>query len=315
GRRALWVAEHDAGAVEEIDLASMQSVATIAVGNGPSAVALGAGGLWVADSLDSTVARIDPERAIVTAAVPVCSWPAALTIEREAVWVACEYGNAVARVDPRTNQVVDTVDVAGPPTAVVASARRVWAGQGPAGGAHRGGTLVLASSGSSGSVDPAVYAAAPSSTFTDLAYDSLVRFALTSGPDGLRLVPDLALRVPTASADGRSYRFRLRAGIRYSDGEELHAGDFRRALERVFRLRSAGVSDFTALIGAAACTRRPASCSLADGVVTDDNAGTVTFHLVRPDPDFLFKLADYGFAAPVPPGTPSRDMRLQPIAG
>jgi ABC-type transport system substrate-binding protein/DNA-binding SARP family transcriptional activator len=314
GAHALWVAEHDAGAVQEFNLQSHQPVATIPVGNGPSALTLGAGALWVANSLDSTVSRIDPSRAIVTATISVPSWPSALAVDGANVWVASQYAHSVSRIAPSRNVVVEDVRVGDEPDAVVAARGRVWIGR-TATAAHRGGTLVLVSSASPSTVDPAMYAAAPASTFTDLAFDSLVRFALASGPDGLRLVPDLALQIPTASADGTAYRFRLRPGIRYSDGTLVRASDFRRGLERVFRLRSPGISDYTSLVGATACLRRPTSCDLTAGVATDDYDGTVTFHLTSPDPDFLFKLTDFGFAAPVPRTTPNRDMKYQAIPG
>jgi len=41
----------------------------------------------------------------------------------------------------------------------------------------------------------------------------------------VNVVPDLAERI-TVSADGRTYEFRLREGLRWSDGEPLTAGDF-----------------------------------------------------------------------------------------
>ena len=122
-------------------------------------------------------------------------------------------------------------------------------------------------------------------------------------------------RVPTASSNGTAYRFRLRPGIRYSDGTLVRASDFRRALERDFRLRSPGTSYFTSIVGATACLRRPTSCNLTTGVATDDADGTVTFQLTSPDPDFLFKLTDFGFSAPVPPNTPNRDLKYQPVPG
>jgi peptide/nickel transport system substrate-binding protein len=49
--------------------------------------------------------------------------------------------------------------------------------------------------------------------------------------------------------------------------------------------------------------------------VTDDAAGTVTFHLREPNPEFLTMLAMHGLATPVPPGTPFRDMGSTPIPG
>ena len=314
GAHALWVAEYDAGVVQEIDLVSHQPVTTIAVGNGPSALALGAGGLWVANSLDSTVSRIDPSRAVVAATLSVPSGPSALAVDGTSVWVASRYAHSVSRIAPSSNAAVERVPVGDEADAVVAARGRVWIAR-SAPTAHRGGTLVLVSSASPSSVDPAMYAQAPASTFTDLAYDSLVRFALAGGPDGLQLVPDLALQIPTASANGTVYRFRLRRGIRYSNGTLVRASDFRNALERVFRLHSPGVSDFASLVGASACQRRPSSCDLTAGVVTDDANATVTFHLNKADPDLLFKLADFGFATPVPPNTPTGDARYQPVPG
>jgi peptide/nickel transport system substrate-binding protein len=51
---------------------------------------------------------------------------------------------------------------------------------------------------------------------------------------------------------------------------------------------------------------------LGDGIVADDRAKTVTFHLVAPDPEFLYKLA-LPFAYVVPAGTPPRDVGTRPL--
>jgi peptide/nickel transport system substrate-binding protein len=84
----------------------------------------------------------------------------------------------------------------------------------------------------------------------------------------------------------------------------VRAGDVRAALERVLRNPDSPVRGFaSSIVGAEACIARPRSCSLARGVVTNDEAGTVAFHLVRPDPELLQKLA-LPFAFPVPKGTP-----------
>ena len=315
GDRALWVAGHDAGSVSEVDLASGQTVATIHVGDGPAALALGAGGLWVANSLDSTVSRIDPETGAVVATLPAGSGPSALAVSGGSVWVTSQYSGTVSRIDPHRNAVAATVKLGGRPAAVTAAAGTVWVGAGPGAEIHRGGTLVLASSSYPSSIDPAIYFQAPVPLFIGLAYDGLVTFAETSGPDGLRLVPDLALQVPTPTAGGTIYTFRLRPGIRYSDGRSVRASDFRRTFERLFRVNSLGLGDYAAIVGADACRRRPMSCDLSRGVVTDDRTGTVAFHLSRPDSDFLFKLADFGFSVPLPPGVPEHDTAYRALPG
>ena len=48
--------------------------------------------------------------------------------------------------------------------------------------------------------------------------------------------------------------------------------------------------------------------------MTDDATGTITFHLVAPDPEFLYKLT-LNFAYPVPSSTPEENQRLQGVPG
>ncbi len=101
----------------------------------------------------------------------------------------------------------------------------------------------------------------------------------------------------------KTYTFHLRPGLRYSTGAPVRPEDFRRAIERVFMINrrgNPGIPTFYAgIAGAARCERKPGRCNLAGGIVADDAAGTVTFHLTAPDPGFLYKLA-FSWAYPVP---------------
>ena len=87
--------------------------------------------------------------------------------------------------------------------------------------------------------------------------------------------------------------------------------DFRRAIARDFRLSylGGGAAGYAGIVGAGACERAPSRCDLARGIVTSDQANTITFHLTAPDPGFLYKLA-FPFADAIPPGTP--DHPIQP---
>src|SRR5262249_12907881 len=58
------------------------------------------------------------------------------------------------------------------------------------------------------------------------------------------------------------------------------------------------------IVGAAACTPG-ARCDLSRGIVADDATGTVTFRLVEPDGEFLYKLA-LPFAVVLPRATSAR---------
>jgi YVTN family beta-propeller protein len=304
---ALWVAGYDRATVLKIAPGSGRVTGHVHVGNGPGSLAFAAGALWVANSLDSTVSRIDPATLSVRATIPVGSGPSALAASPGSVWVANQYSDSVSRIDPRRDHAAGSVRVGGMPTSLTQSMGRLWVGVAASDASHRGGTLALLTTQSIASVDPAFYNNAANPQFTGLAYDSLVTFQHSSGTDGLRLVPDLALALPTPSDHGATYAFRLRPGIRYSDGQPLRAADFRRAIERLFRVGSPGSPIFAGIVGATRCAQRPGSCDLSRGIVADDAAGTVVFHLATPDPEFLFKLTENGYSAPIPPGVPDRE--------
>ena len=123
--------------------------------------------------------------------------------------------------------------------------------------------------------------------------DGLVAFRRVGGSAGSELVPDLATSLPRPTADGRTYSFRLRRGIRYSTGEPVVASDIRYGIERAFSIKGSPSPQYlTTVVGAAACIEHPrAACDLSKGIQTSDSAGTITFRLTAPDPDLLYKLA------------------------
>jgi ABC-type transport system substrate-binding protein/DNA-binding SARP family transcriptional activator len=320
---ALWVAGYDNGTIERIDPASGRVTGRVRVGHGPDALAAQADSLWVANSLDATVSRVDPAALAVTVAIPVGSGPDALAAQAGSVWVANRYAGTVSRIDPGRNRAVTSLAVGGAPTSLIAGRGRLWVAVAAQGSGHRGGTLTLVTTDTldssapvtSSSIDPALFDYMYSPAFGGLAYDDLVTFQRSAGADGLQIVPDLALAIPAPSDDGTTYAFRIRPGIRYSDGQPLRAGDFRRAIERLFRVGSPGQSLYAGLAGAAACAGNPQGCDLSRGIATDDAAGTVTFHLTAPDPEFPFKLTEYSYSAPIPPGTPDREPGSRTVPG
>lgn len=311
GEGLIWVADYDAGLLSGVDARSGRTTTSVRVGNGPTAIAFGGGAIWVANSLDSTVSRIDPTTGSVSAVIPVRSDPVALVADARSVWVASRYAGTVSRIDQGGNVVADTSDVGGGPTALASNGGKIWVAT-SAPGRHRGGTLILLHTAPI-SIDPALQLDLFPLQSDGLTRDGLVTYNHASGPEGLRLVPDLALSLPTPSAAGTTYTFHLRPRIRYSNGEPLHAQDFRRALERLLSLRSPGAEYFAGIVGARACSAD--HCDLSAGVVPDEKAFTVTFHLTAPDPTFLQKLTIGGLATPVPAGTPAHAVRTRPIPG
>ena len=62
----------------------------IPVGNGPTAVAFGAGAVWVANRYDGTVSRIDPETHEVVKTIEVGNAPSGIAVSDGRVWVSVQ---------------------------------------------------------------------------------------------------------------------------------------------------------------------------------------------------------------------------------
>jgi peptide/nickel transport system substrate-binding protein len=310
GGQSLWVADEKRGVVFRVDPARKAVVDTISVGNDPAGIAVGAGSVWVANNLDGTVSRIDPGRDAVAATIPVGDGPRGIAVGSGGIWVSNEFDGTLALIDPRANAVKRVVRIGERPEGVAAGRGRLFVAVRSTGEAHRGGTLRLVGSPSDDvrSLDTVDFAIAATTIATN---DGLVAFRRVGGADGGQLVPDLAVAVPVPTDAGRTYTFRLRSGIRYSNGRLVRPEDVRRALERAIVIaRDPGY--YGAIVGANACAARPARCDLSRAVATDDRTRTVTFHLRERDPDFLYKLAlPYAFA--VPADTPARDVGTHPL--
>ena len=310
---SIWAADYAAGTIAEVDTRSGDTVSVVHVGNGPVAIAVRPDAVWVVNSLDATVSRVDRQTHAVVATIPVGSGPSAVAATEGSTWVANEYSGTVSRIDPAANAVVDTSVVGGAPTSLTIVDDEVWVGVRSV-VQHRGGTLVLQHTRPI-SIDPALHVDLLPPVADDLTRDGLVTYNHVSGPAGTYLVPNLAVSIPAPTDGGRTYTFRLRPDIRYSDGRHVRAADFRRALERVFALGSQGKDLFTGIVGADACTPGSGHCDLSRGVTTNAQARTVTFHLRNPDASFLTSLTVAGLATPVPPGTPLRPAGDEPIPG
>ena len=151
------------------------------------------------------------------------------------------------------------------------------------GAGHRGGTLTVLAPQlrASTRLDPALRADRASR----LTNDGLTGFRRVGGSAGTRLVPDLAVSLPTPTDGGRSYTFQLRPGIRYSTGALVRPQDIRRAIERSLGLNPGLAVFYGRIVGAQRCVRAPRKpCDLSAGIVTDAGSNTVTFHLTRSRP-------------------------------
>lgn len=143
-------------------------------------------------------------------------------------------------------------------------------------------------------------------------YLPLLGYRHRNGPLGARLVPYLATTLPRISHDGRTYRLTLRDGLTYSNGADVEASDFKKTVQRDFKLNSVGAAFFSNVVGADAYAKNPHVPGGIQGIATKNKTGTIVIRLKEPQADFSNVLASE-FAAPVPPDAPAADTSLHPL--
>ena len=181
--------------------------------------------------------------------------------------------------------------------------------------AHQGGTLRLVSAASVGTIDPQISYESQYQAIFFVVYDGLVSFSKAGGKASTDVVADLAEAVPKPEDGGKTYVFKLRDRVSFSDGQPVTPGDVVASFQRLFKVSSPNAGTwYNVIAGADACLKAPSSCTLQGGIVADDRASTVTFHLTRPDAEFLYKLA-MPFAVVLPASTPDQDLGTKPAPG
>ena len=353
GEGAVWVTNRLDGTVSRIDPDS-GDVDEIAVGLDPRGITVGLGSVWTALSGSNQVVRIDPETNEVTYAINVGTAPGSLTVVANEMWVVNTLDDNVSRISPDTNSVVGTIQVGDDPAEIAVAGGIVWVaneadgtlsriepgqssasstviesapqGVAPVGSdlwvtvrdtstSHRGGTLSVLGNYKPVSVDPSGAYDSAAWSILHLLGDGLLAFEPVGGVS-TQLVPDLAKSIPIPTDGGRRYTFDLRPGIPYSNGESVAAVDFRRGVERVFSLEPAADFLFRGIVGGEACHDEPLTCDLSRGIETDEGRGgtTITFNLVEPDPEFLYKLTT-PLSYPVPPSVPDEEQVRAGVPG
>ena len=165
------------------------------------------------------------------------------------------------------------------------------------GSARDGGSITIGVSAAPETLDPALAGELPALQILWLVHTPLVTYRRDRG-DEAQLVPGLARTLPVVSDDGLTYQLRLRLGQHYSNGEPVRPGDFERAIERLRALDSP-------------------LAPLYDGITSidaDADTGAIQVTLAQPDPAFPQLLA-LPASAPVPRGTPAKDLSRRPPPG
>jgi ABC-type transport system substrate-binding protein len=163
-------------------------------------------------------------------------------------------------------------------------------------------------------LDPALSYDAPGWQVLYSTNMTLLNYPDKPGAQGARLVPEAAAAFPTVSSDGKTYTFRIRSGIRFSDGSPLTAQSFKRAIERAAdpRQASPAIAFLHHVVGAD--NRNAGKASQVSGVTA--RGQTLTVRLTQNDPTFLAEIAMPFFGA-VKPNMPinAKGENVYPSAG
>jgi peptide/nickel transport system substrate-binding protein len=177
---------------------------------------------------------------------------------------------------------------------------------------HRGGTLKLLAKAAGGTLDPQVNYTLEYWQLYQATYDGLLAFTKAGGNAAFTTVPDLASGY-TIKNGGKTWVFKLRKGIKFSNGQPVTAKDVVASFQRIFKVKSPTSGSFySGIVGASKCLKTPATCTLAGGVV--GKGDTVTINLTAPDPEFKYKLA-VPHASILPAGSPPADAGTKTLPG
>jgi peptide/nickel transport system substrate-binding protein len=142
-------------------------------------------------------------------------------------------------------------------------------------------------------------------------YIPLLTFAHAESTAGTQVIPGLAKDLPAVSKDGLTYTLFLTQGLKYSDGTDVKASDFKFAVERMFDVDSGGAGFYTDIVGAA--DYQAGKANDISGIQTDDKTGKIVVKLAPGATRGTFndELA-LQFVAPVPQDTPPKDQTADP---
>jgi peptide/nickel transport system substrate-binding protein len=184
---------------------------------------------------------------------------------------------------------------------------------GGSGGVQKGGVLRAGIPDNPDHLDTGISSAVEGWELLEATNNGLLTFRKAAGPAGSEVVPDIATAMPAVSDGGRTYVFHVHPGVRYSPpvNRAVKPSDFQFAIERLFHVGSPGVGFYTIIQGADAYAAHKASH--ISGIVADDKAMTIAFHLTQPDGTFLEYLA-LPPAFVYPAGTPAHDVSTVPAS-
>jgi ABC-type transport system substrate-binding protein/class 3 adenylate cyclase/predicted Ser/Thr protein kinase len=307
GDGKLWVVSDNTSTISEIDPGIDQVVRKVLLHDWISSIAVGGGYVWATVVPDDELWKID-ENGTVQRTFDIGHEPASAAFFAGHAWIGSN--GKLSRVDPTSDEVTDFPIIDRPGgLAVGNNVLYVNTDQSPpklpALPASQVATFSLAEDWLD-DIDPAH--AWPNTYRLQLEYATeaqLLNYPDASGRRGSELRPEVAAAMPTVSADGRTYTFRIRHGFRFSppSHQTVTAETFRYSIERALSQRlgpgTPGIFYLGDVVGARAFNA--GKTAHVSGITVQGDL--LSIRLVAPAGDFLTRLSMPFFAA-VPIGTP-----------
>ena len=185
---------------------------------------------------------------------------------------------------------------------------------GGSGGEAKGGSIKIGTVGPD-SYDPALLQTIQASQAVTPAYSSLLTYKHVGGAEGATLEPGLAESLPKVTNGGKTYEFKLRKGLKYSDGAPVKASDFAHSMKRVIALKGPYSSFYTGIAGGQEFQEKGDNNAEIPGIVTDDATGSIKVTLEEPDGKFPFAIGQVWAALVSPKTAPIKSLTEKPPPG
>src|SRR6202163_2475406 len=130
-----------------------------------------------------------------------------------------------------------------------------------------------------GTLDPAIADAETDTEISQNMFDGLVKF-----DENLNIVPDLASAVPTPSADGLTYTFKLRSDATFSNGDKFTSKDVLYSWNRAAAMQGAYATNLSAIDGYSTVSTNTASGSALEALLEKNDPSVTLKGLTAPDP-------------------------------
>jgi ABC-type transport system substrate-binding protein len=160
-------------------------------------------------------------------------------------------------------------------------------------GPRKGGEIIVAYKDDLATLDPAIGYDWTNWPAIKMVFDGLLDY-----DSGTTIQPRVAEALPQVSADGLTYTFKIRQGVKFHNGRELTADDVAYTMTRVLDpdTGSPGAGFYVGIQGAQAFMEGAAAS--VEGIKVLD-ANTIEFTLTSPDVTFLNKMAlNFAFIVP-----------------